>query len=299
MNFIYVFTILFQLIIALVQNSLHQEIDGKYSLVGNKDQILTIENSMLTLANLNDSSKIYAPKYFKDSTGKFIEAPNCSVVNYSIDSIDANGGIYISAHKESFRCYSYHIIRDNNFLSLTPLKTLKGIEFHFTSPELYVLNNTREDETKDEVLSILLDKNIQLNKINYVAFDQPAKLLDKVSIGQKLKIKLDSTGLNKSTIVINPIMYAKKNYVAYFVDENENILIEIPIIYNETIDEIKNRFTREQQKIELQKIKVTDLYLIANRFNPSRERTVNKVFNENIIGQVQTFELRSLKEDYR
>ena len=50
----------------------------------------------------------------------------------------------------------------------------------------------------------------------------------------------------------------------------------------------------EAQQVEFMEeagIKMGDKYVIIYRFNPGRKRLVNKVFNEEIEGQVQSFEI--------
>ncbi|MFK8101171.1 MAG: hypothetical protein AB8G15_01550 [Saprospiraceae bacterium] len=287
------------LIFASCQESKHPVIDGTYFMVGEEAKSITIKDSLISFANTEEPSGIKQAMLYTDKNGDLKETPNCEKVRFSIDAIDANQGIYISAFKGEYRCYAYHLIKENQFLSVTPLKSLEGIEFHFTSPTLYKLNPNPIDNGEGKDLTILVDNEIKLNTINYVAFDQNLDETSKEYDQEKMTITLDSSGINKSSILLNPMYYARKKYVAKYTDQLKGTTTIIPVIYHQSISTIQTEFTKEQQKSELQKLKVKDLYLIAYRFNPGRKRVVNKAFKEAINGQVQAFELRSLEKDYQ
>lgn len=274
-------------------------IDGEYFMVDDDSKILTIKDSTIVFHGTTSSSDAENIILYTDEKGNIAEAPNCKKVKYSIDSIDSNNGMYVSAYKGKYRCYGYHLIKENQFLSVTPLKTLDGIEFHFTVSTLYYTKNAPKQIDIGKTLTLLINKHIKLNEINYVAFDQKSSRATVEYDMNEMRIKLDSTGINKSNLVINPMLYASKRYAAKFIDDSGEIVDEIPVFFQAKISEIKNEFTKEQQKAEFEKLNVKDLYLVVYRYNPGRKRVVNKVFNEKISGQVQSFELRSLKSDYR
>ncbi len=299
MNYKYLFGFLIITMVISCSISEAIEMEGEYFMVSDDSQVLSINDSTIIFNDTTSPSDVENVIWYTDEEGNMLEAPSCIEVKFSIDSIDSNNGIYVSAFKGKFKCYGYHLIKENQFLSVTPLKTLDGIEFHFTVPTLYHLKKAPKDKSIEKNITILINKYVKLNKINYVAFEQKSSGVANECGKNEMTIKLDSTGINKSNLVINPMLYARKRYVAKFIDESDVVVKEIPVIFHKTISDIKNEFTKEQQKSELEKLYVNDMYLVVYRFNPGRKTVVNKIFNEEISGQVQAFELRSLNSDYR
>ena len=299
MKYEYLIGLIIILILMSCSISESKKMNGEYYVVGNDSQTLTISDSSIIFTDTNELSDIENVTMYTDKKGNMLEAPSCKGVKYSIDSIDSNNGIYISAFKDEYRCYGYHLIRENSFLSVTPLKSLDGLEFHFTVPTLYCINKSIKDNATEKEFTILVNEDIELNKINYVAFDQRNDEVKNEYSKSEMTIKLDSKGITKSSIVINPMLYARKRYIAKFINKSDETINDIPVVFHKEFIEIKSKFEEQDQKLEFQKLNINDLYLIAYRFNPGRKRVVNKIFKEEINGQVQTFELRSLKKDYR
>jgi len=254
-------------------------------MVGDHSKQFIIKDSMIIKIDTSQLNSQQTPLFFMNDEGDFEEAPSCKEVKFQTDSIDANHGRYVSAFMDDYRCYGYHLIKEDHFLSVTPLKSLDGIEFDFTAPTLY--SKIEEEVIKldrGEKLTILVDADIEIDTQNYVLFDQEVKDLKNHKDVGELTIKLDSSGLNKSDIIINPMIYARQNYIAYLVDENDEIIKEIPVVYG----------YGNSVKPQLEKANIEDLYLEAHRFNPGRVRVVNKLYKEETSGQVQTFMLKSL-----
>lgn len=214
---------------------------------------------------------------------------------YTIDSITDLDHFWITVDdKESNLKSKYCIIKSLDFLYISHLKGKIGISDHYTDCFMY---RRAESNPKMPYISsikdveIFIDKNIsivedceisyaELTNIFYIAYDQ--KLND-----QKDPLKIVFNGLKhtKTSLKADLRTFYHEKYKIFYDNK------EIPII----VENSKNWNNKSKVKkwVDRHKLQEDSWIGIVGRFNEDRN-LCNKFYGENIIGQIQSFEIIKL-----
>ncbi len=247
-------------------------------------------------------SKGYKPEIFSDDDlyGKFGVCGD-TLTNIVIDTFNKNIKEYIltGMTQQGKECERMTVISNDSFWIITPLKTRPNIRSHYTTNNIMIKREYYKDFKIPMIkpLELIIEESNR-DSIIYIAFDQknPYNKLD--SFLNMLYIP--SSGLVKTNIRATPYLLAYNAIKAFVLIDGKKV--EVPIIF-EKFTNTKlglTRIEKEKRKeyIESNKsIFFNDKYFVLmSRYNPDRERTVNRVFREKIEEQVLDLELMSLEK---
>lgn len=214
---------------------------------------------------------------------------------YTIDSITDLDHFWITVDdKESNLKSKYCIIKSFDFLYISHLKGKIGISDHFTDCFMYrrIESNTKLPYISDiENVEIFVDKNISIEENCEISYTELTNIFY-IAYDQKLNNQKDPL-----KIVFNGLKYTKTSLKAdlrAFYNEKYRIFYdnkEIPIIAENS----KNWNNKSKVKawVDRHELKEDSWIAIVGRFNNDRN-FCNKLYGENIIGQIQSFEIIKL-----
>jgi len=248
--------------------------------VSSKDTCISIEFGKNNLFILN--RRCYDNKLMKVGI-------NCDSTSYIIDKVINDSTFVINVNKKE--CATrYHLQLDFPRIIVTSLKSLPGIEEHFTSPELYIKKDYYDTYTIPDspLIKIIIPEKFKEEYL-YVAFNQIDGVGEIKDKNKNNIIEFPISGLTKTKMIADTKFFAYKNYKVFIRDRNK--LIEITTIYHQEYINYRVEFSDEERKVFLKrkKLDLNSKVLVVYRFNPDRKRVVNKIFGEKIIGQVQSF----------
>jgi len=229
--------------------------------------------------------------------GEIIER-YCQDLSYKVDSVDTNDGRYVSANdKNNQRCYGLHILDKDSFWIVTPLKSGDRINFDFTTPSIYKKIDVKNDLEFNETLIIQISKELE-EGIFYIAYSQKnyANAKDDAE-GNTLVELIDNTTLYKTNLEIDPSFYALKKYRIKLLNSSSYNFEDVPVLYHNEYSEYLKMSKLEKSQFHLKR-NITVNFIVVHRFNPARERVVEKLYKEKIEGQVQSFELVVINNEY-
>ena len=242
----------------------------------------------------------YKPEIFSanDPTNKL---GNCgdTLINFVIDSFNKSINEYSfkAMTSQGKECQWMTIISNDSFWIVTPLKTLPNIRNHYTVNHVMVKKEFYKNFKlpKTEKLELIINEDIR-DSIIYIAFDQKNQYnkLDSVLNA----IYVPSSGLVKTSISATPFLLAYNAISAYVLIDGKRI--EIPVVFDKLsglgVRYIKHENRKEYIKSNRQIFFNDKYFLLVYRYNPSRDRVVNIVFGESIVGQVLDMELISIEK---
>jgi hypothetical protein len=214
---------------------------------------------------------------------------------YTIDSISDLDHFWISVDdKESKLKSKYCLIQSSDFIYLTELKGKIGISDHFTDCFLYrkMDSNLERPNVSDiKEIEIFIDKNILLEEnceisysdmtnFFYIAYEQ--NLMEQNS---HQKIVFNKVKYTKTDLKADLRAFYHENYIIHYDNQ------EIPVI--SANNKYWNSKSNISEWVNHNKLQENAWIAIIGRYNPDR-RDCNKLFGENIIGQIQNFELIKL-----
>ena len=225
-----------------------------------------------------------APHFF-EIEGEYVEVQLYNVFRkFKIDRVDSENSKFISIWHKGHRVYGYHLFFDDNLLIVTPLKTLKGLEERFTSPSIYSLENSQVDLDKSSPKLELTFIDPVLDEIYYLNYCDPSDC----PYGDSYSAIVEET---TSAINVPPDtrMFAYKNIqVNLAFDDKEHE--DIPVLYDlRDYDFVGKK--EDEVRVYFEQLGISNFFAVAERFNPSRKRVVNKVFEREVEGQVSTFKI--------
>lgn len=214
---------------------------------------------------------------------------------YSIDSITDLDHFWITVDdKETNYKSKFCLIKSSDFMYLSHLKSKIGISDHFTDCFLYrKLESNLEIPNISEIkdLEIFIDKNIllesdcgisysEMTNIFHIAYDQklhhqkdPLKIVFRNEKHTKTSLKADLRG------------FYHENYKIYYDSQ------VIPFVAKN--NKSWNNKSKVKAWIDLHKLQENSWIAIVGRYNPNRN-DCNKIYGENIVGQIQDFEVIKL-----
>ncbi len=214
---------------------------------------------------------------------------------YAIDSITDLDHFWITVDdKESNLKSKYCITKSFDFLYISHLKGKIGISDHFIDCFMYrrIESNSKMPYISDiEDVEIIIDKNISIEENCEISYSELTNLFY-IAYDQKLNNQKDPL-----KIVLNGLKYTKTSLKAdlrAFYHEKYRIFYdnkEIPIIAENNKN--WNNKSKVKEWVARHKLQENLWIAIVGRFNPDRN-FCNKLFGENIIGQIQSFEVIKL-----
>lgn len=256
------------------------ELSGSYHEVSDSCPRLTFyPNQRVEYEIFCDSQEVIGlPKCFSDT------------LSYRIDSVDEHGGLFIFAQNDRDEdCYALHVQAMKDALVVTPLKGRSGLKYHMTSTVVLASAHASNDIHFDKELIIRL-KNPVCDSVIYLAYSQLGIQNHRQTENGVIIDLENECPAFKTDYEIDPSYLAFEQYKFELFNPNTNDYDNVPVIYDEgylryrELDDDAKRLFLQQQNIH------GPHFIVAYRFNPDRERVVNKVYGVPIVGQVQTFE---------
>lgn len=257
---------------------------------------LNIENNCEKFEFLEDGSfkHILCCQKFGN---RVITEEDCSNLKFEIDSEPKDNIFFITTFsKTTGECLNrYHLNFDYPRLIITPLKPKLNNIDHFTQPIIFIDENYFGKNSMPDFPKMEIYIPVKFSKdFFYIAYDQNTFSNNVEYRDEVIKVIVPISGLIKTNLYPDTRIYAYNNYYAFFIDGN--IKSRIPIISENELQRLDTMNSLQQKKFFIERgIYHNSKYLIPCRFNPDRERVVNKVFGERIKGQVQEFYLKKYK----
>lgn len=222
--------------------------------------------------------------------GEIIEL-YCNDLTYKIDSVGSYNDKYIRIFdKNNNICQGIHLLEKNSYWVVTPLKQGEGIDFHFTTPVIYRKNKSTNKLELKESLTIKISTEPK-EGIFYIAYNQegPNNFVKDSKGNFEINLNED-TNCYKTNFDIDPSLLAFKKYNIEVFDTLTNEYVKLPILFHNEYNKYRLMSLIEKDTF-LKKKKIYDKFIAVKRFNPGRQRIVNKKYKEEIFGQVQSFEI--------
>ena len=208
---------------------------------------------------------------------------------YVTDRYDSSNSKFISIiNQDSIRIRGYHLFFDDMFLIVTPLKNLNNIKDHFTLPLLFCLDNSLSDYCIPQLPRLeLLISNPIIDSVYYISYNNNAES----SYASNYEAEIVDI-CSKVDFPADPRLYVYNSIDASLSFEN-GIIINVPVFLSSELDKFKNKEKNVTREI-FSNLGVSDYFIEIHRYNPGRSRVINKVYQDDIKGQVSTFKIYSL-----
>lgn len=174
-----------------------------------------------------------------------------------------------------------------------PIANRPGHENVFSSVRLYV---------KDEVFNGNAIKNNEIGGKfilpdgftgrGLIALNQADGLEPEFDTNGIPIYRIGKDGLLSTKHPENPTMIAKGTYKFYFIESEEQILTEIPVLFNDCRQLLAHEY-RMNGKLLGRKYKLDELYVIT-RYNPA-PNVIDEAFGKSTLGNVIIFQVDTLK----
>lgn len=257
--------------------------------------------------NVQDVTEFTADGYFYQyKSGKKKEFKLLEEVNGGYKEIDYGNMSYHQTiqgdsilirivGEKNKKIYAKHLCFVNgNHLTMVLYKQGKGINNHIQMTNSFYRKDTKKEETeKYRTLSLIIPNNIPKDNVIYVAYGQPNGENPTISVEGDVILEIPKSGLLKTTFVEDVRMSSMGTFKAFYRNIDSKIINEIKVVQ---FNEVNSFLNNLRNGIGTNYIDSTMLFV--ERFNPGRERVVNKIFNSNIEGNVQTFTLSTPRERY-
>ncbi len=183
-----------------------------------------------------------------------------------------------------------------NILTEIIYKEGKGIDSHIQTVNSYVRKGGDIDSSfKTDKWIFKLPENFD-KEIIYVAFNQengiPAVGLD----GGKFAVIVPSSGLVKTTLA-NDVHVLTEGNVEFTQQTNEGSDEPVRVIQAREFARLKYLLNTQSSQVKMPCNLDSLVIFSTSRYNPSRDRVVNKVFSETIEGNVIAFRRNTLRKE--
>lgn len=228
------------------------------------------------------------------SDGKYVDL-YCHYKNgYQIDSIIGNNQYWISTvDRYGTECTKCFLHLDPPFLHVSSLKTKAGISDHWTGVTKYIsmdAQNHQSYPTELEVLTIRISNEISLDRDCITSYQEGSNVFV-IAYGQgKRENDLNTKNeiyFHKEKFVKTPLKadirhLSWQKYRFLYGDTELRVLSDEEILINKR--NIVAYF-------ESQGINKNDMIVRITRYNHPDRKDTNTIFGENIVGQIQSFEI--------
>ncbi|MBW6479496.1 MAG: hypothetical protein K0B37_08720 [Bacteroidales bacterium] len=176
----------------------------------------------------------------------------------------------------------------------SPFEGRPGHENVFTSVRLYVHEELFKDKASDiheiEGKFILPDG---FTGRGLIALNQADGLEPEYDMNWTPVYRIGNNGLLSTQHPENPFMVAKGTYRFYFMDNVNQNLTEIPVLFNDCRQMLAHEF-KMNGKLSDETYKLDALYVIVTRYNPG-PKVIDEAFGKTTLGNVKIFRVDTLK----
>lgn len=290
MRDIYYILFLFMLFFSCKNNN--QVLVGLWELEGNPQYQLEFTKDGYFNQYIANKKQLF--EFLEEKNGKTIEV-DYGNMTYQMKHKKDSIWVHLIGEKNNKQFAKQLYFVDNNHLTLVTYKEGKDIDDHIQTVSSYhridALSNNFINKSHEKTLSLILNQDIASTKEIYIAYGQPNGIAPKTDSLGNIVLEVPKSGILKTKFVEDVNIISKGRIKAYYKNENTQTLEEIKVIQ-------LNQSIKFGEKIKDNHFLQDSIMVFVERFNPSRDRVVNKVFGEEIEGNVQTFMITSPKNRY-